>query len=348
MSHSEQLEQETEQTRAQIADTLDELRACMTPGRVLDQLADRVSDGAPAAFARNLKDQAVNNPIPVALIGAGLAWLMMGSRGNSGGGFMQGAASAVGDIARGAADTMRSAANDASSTASDKSAAWQDRASKAGTAAGRRMSRMADRARQAASNTGTRLRDAAGSVTESVEDSREGAVDSMRATAGSMADSMRRAATEQYEGMADTARRTAASLSESTKAAGQQMLQSGGTFADFCREQPLMLAGLGIALGAMIGALLPATEAEDRLMGEASDQVKERAQDIATDQYESAKEIGEHVVEAGREEANKQASNEHEADSTQREAKANEATLAPAQPSEEALGQPWSAQNAPL
>src|SRR5205085_1358392 len=50
MSHAEQLERETERTRTQIANTLDELRTCMTPGHVLDQLADRVSDGAAAAF----------------------------------------------------------------------------------------------------------------------------------------------------------------------------------------------------------------------------------------------------------------------------------------------------------
>src|SRR4051794_39400124 len=85
MSHAEQLEREAEQTRTQIANTLDELRACVTPGHVLDQLADRVSDGATAAFTRNLKNQTVNNPLPVMLIGAGLAWLMLGPRGRSSG-----------------------------------------------------------------------------------------------------------------------------------------------------------------------------------------------------------------------------------------------------------------------
>ena len=77
MSHVEQLERETEQTRTQIADTLDELKASMTPSHVLHQLADRINDGAPAAFARNLKDQAVSNPLSGALIGAGLGWLML-------------------------------------------------------------------------------------------------------------------------------------------------------------------------------------------------------------------------------------------------------------------------------
>ncbi len=43
MSHAEQLERETEHAREQIANPLDELRTRMTPGYVLDQLADRMA-----------------------------------------------------------------------------------------------------------------------------------------------------------------------------------------------------------------------------------------------------------------------------------------------------------------
>ncbi len=52
---------------------------------------------------------------------------------------------------------------------------------------------------------------------------------------------------------------------------------------DFCRDQPLVLAGLGIAIGAALGALLPGTEAEDSLMGEAADEVKDEMQQTATE-----------------------------------------------------------------
>ena len=40
MTDAERFERESEQARAEIANTLDERRACMTPGHVLDQLAD--------------------------------------------------------------------------------------------------------------------------------------------------------------------------------------------------------------------------------------------------------------------------------------------------------------------
>ena len=79
MTCTEQFEHEAAQTRSQIADTLDELRACMTPAQLLNQIALRVGEPGGPAFVTNLKRQAINNPVPLALIAAGLAWLMLGA-----------------------------------------------------------------------------------------------------------------------------------------------------------------------------------------------------------------------------------------------------------------------------
>lgn len=277
MTHAEQLERETEQTRAEIADTLDELRARMTPGHILDQLTDRMNAGATAAFARNLRDQAVNNPLPVALLGTGLAWLMVAGRRSSGGGD-RGGQEAVNEVAEGAATETTAEATDA-------------------------------------------IRDKAGA-------------------------------------MAETMQRTGAA----TKAAGQRTLQSGSTLIDFCREQPLVLAGVGIAMGAIIGALLPATAAENRLMGETSDRVKERARDLASQQHEaagetaakSAEQAAEPTFDTAQEKAAHALASERKAAEWQDDAKegtveprGDEPTLAPKGP-DESRGQPWSAQDAPL
>src|ERR1043165_3325764 len=80
MNHAEQLERETERTRAELAMTLREFRACMTPGHLIDRLAEHASHGAGAEYARNLKNQVVANPLATALIGAGFAWLFLSSR----------------------------------------------------------------------------------------------------------------------------------------------------------------------------------------------------------------------------------------------------------------------------
>src|SRR5205823_14300473 len=78
MTYSEQLERDTQSCRDELADTLDELRARMTPGEVVDQLVDYAKDTTGGLFFENLKQQVANNPLPVALMGAGFAWLMFG------------------------------------------------------------------------------------------------------------------------------------------------------------------------------------------------------------------------------------------------------------------------------
>src|SRR3954466_15597328 len=76
MASTEQLERETEQTRARLAETLEELKT-MTPGRVLDEVLDYAKEGG-GDLLKGLGRQVSDNPIPAALIGAGLMWMMMG------------------------------------------------------------------------------------------------------------------------------------------------------------------------------------------------------------------------------------------------------------------------------
>src|SRR2546430_401551 len=85
MSRTQQLEREAEQTRARLIGGLEELRASMTPGQVVDQVADYANIGT-GEFLTNLRDQAARNPMATLLVGAGVAWMMMGGRRRSNGG----------------------------------------------------------------------------------------------------------------------------------------------------------------------------------------------------------------------------------------------------------------------
>src|SRR6266481_978377 len=82
---SEQLEQESERTRARLAETIEELRARLTPGQVVDQLIDYAREGGAGEFVRNFGHEVRRNPLPVTLIGAGIAWLMMANGRSQGG-----------------------------------------------------------------------------------------------------------------------------------------------------------------------------------------------------------------------------------------------------------------------
>jgi hypothetical protein len=241
MRQSEQLERETEQTRAELAETLEELRARVTPGYLFDELLDYARNSTGGEFFDNLKRQVAGNPLPVSVMGAGLAWLML----------------ANGRSARAA------------------SAPVQDDLASA--------------------------RDTAGSTYNS--------------------------AAAVSAGMAESIRHTAADVTHSAKAFGAATAGTGRAFADFCREQPLVAAGIGIAIGAAIGAMLPSTETEDRLMGEASDEAKQRAKDMAVEQAEKAKAAVERGIDATRQEPQPQHAARREAEGVP--AYGDEASLVP-------------------
>lgn len=78
-TQSEQLEEQARRTRARLSETMEALHTRMTTGQVVEQLADYARRGAPAQFLRNLGRDAVENPLPLTLIGVGVAWLILAS-----------------------------------------------------------------------------------------------------------------------------------------------------------------------------------------------------------------------------------------------------------------------------
>jgi hypothetical protein len=50
-------------------------------------------------------------------------------------------------------------------------------------------------------------------------------------------------------------------------------------------ERPLLLGGIAVAIGALIGALIPATEYEDRTVGQVRDRAVQRAREAGERQY---------------------------------------------------------------
>lgn len=66
------------------------------------------------------------------------------------------------------------------------------------------------------------------------------------------------------------------------------------TYEQMMREQPLAVAAVGIAAGALLGALLPPTRQEDQWIGRSSDQVKQRGREFAEQGLDRAR----HELEA--------------------------------------------------
>ena len=77
MATTRQLEKDVDKTRGRIEDTLSELRDRLSPPSLIDEALGYAKDNGGADFVRNLGRQVADNPLPVALMGAGLAWLMV-------------------------------------------------------------------------------------------------------------------------------------------------------------------------------------------------------------------------------------------------------------------------------
>lgn len=71
---------EIERTRSDMDDTLGQIERRLTPGQLLDQGMEYLKSSGAGDYVRNLRGSVSENPIPVALAGIGLAWLMAADR----------------------------------------------------------------------------------------------------------------------------------------------------------------------------------------------------------------------------------------------------------------------------
>jgi hypothetical protein len=84
-----------------------------------------------------------------------------------------------------------------------------------------------------------------------------------------------------------------------------QATRAQRAMSDIIEDEPLILAGLGLAVGAAIGAMLPATDTENRVLGEHRDRLMEDAEDMARDQWDKAKSVAKDSAAAALSEAEK-------------------------------------------
>lgn len=246
MASSEQLEREAQAARAQVEATLAELRARISPGQMLDEAIDYARERNGAEIVRNFGRQVSDNPVPLALMGASLAWLMFAQRRPHDGA----AAETKGDGS--VATTEPASLNEGT----DRTTAMASKMEKTS----RRTARKAEAATAKVSRAGASAYERAGE-----------AIDRARETTADAYDRAREVAGRSLSSAADGAR----------------------GLTRFMAEEPMVVAGLGVALGAIIGALLPATELENRAMGEASDRLKRDAREAAREQWERGKDIAE-------------------------------------------------------
>jgi ElaB/YqjD/DUF883 family membrane-anchored ribosome-binding protein len=129
-------------------------------------------------------------------------------------------------------------------------------------------------------------------VTDSASDMVSGVRDQV-GDLGNKASELARSYTESLSGVADDAQQALRERSQQFADSARSSAQSSVSFV--LEDQPLLLAAIGLAAGATLGAILPSTPQENRLMGETRDKVAELASEAAKQKID---ELGDAAGEA--------------------------------------------------
>lgn len=258
----EQILREVETARSEMDSTLSAIESRLTPGQLLDQGLEYARNSGVTQYFSNLGTCARDNPMPLALVGIGLAWLMATNRTY---------ASGRPHIERRSAESLAS------------------RAASMGHGLGEGASGVAASARETMGQARQTLSDAAQSARERLHDAQH----SISQTAQSARETWNQARRR----VTDTAYSAGETLRRGADAAKLQMERARSGYDWMAREQPLALGAIGLAIGALVAAAAPRSRTENEWMGEASDRLAERAKEAGREQLETAKQAMEPVME---------------------------------------------------
>lgn len=242
-------------------------------------------------FVQDLGDAARENPISAALIGMGILWMFGGSAAAMA---RRAAADNMPDPRRalsGAADAVLNtgaAIGEGINSATSKITRGASAALDGATRFGREQTDFAAQQARAGRGAAGEMADAVASGARRVQDSASTALEGAA-----------RFGREQSDSVAQYAR----SIPE---AGGQMVHTLRSNLSELFEAQPLALGVVGLAIGAGIAAAVPPTQMEAEYLGEASDAVKEKAKQFASEQTGRASEMAEQALNAASEEARKQ------------------------------------------
>lgn len=252
------IERNLAETRARLNSHLEALSSRLSLGQLLDDGVNYLRAGQGAQFIRNLGADLRDNPLPVAVTGIGLAWLMAtgvfpsSRRETSGEGRTAAAFDDIVERAKRAGETLAQAAGETEE-------AFRTRAAEA-------RGRILGLTREAS--------ETAAAFMERVQQALEAAEQSAR---------------EQTAAMVDQTRRTVEAVGQAAQQGRDAAARAGAALGETIKQNPLLLGALGLAAGVLLAATLPATAEEEALVAPLGSAIR-NASDTAIDRTRQAAE----------------------------------------------------------
>jgi ElaB/YqjD/DUF883 family membrane-anchored ribosome-binding protein len=150
----EEIQAEIARTRGDMDATLNAIEQRLTPGQLVDQGLDYLRNSGANEFVSNLGGSVKTNPLPVALVGVGIAWLMATGNRKPSYGYAQSESSGPGMMQR-ASEGMSSAKDSLAQTTSSA----RERVGQMGQTARQQVDRIKGQAQRARSGYDTLVRE---------------------------------------------------------------------------------------------------------------------------------------------------------------------------------------------
>ena len=289
---SAQIEREVEAQRQRIESTIGEIREKLSPGQLVDEILAHTKDGG-QQFVGNLGRTATANPLPTALLGVSLAWLMFGQKQDSGHSGQHtgqyGGHYASPSLAKVTGDGLQRVSH-----AQDEIGDWYSEfIDESGKKYRAKSNELGHRAGHFMDETGKQV---SGFMDEAGRQ-----VESFRDEAGNVLDQSMGWAAKTWHDAAEGVSHTMQQASDGAAQLSSDMRQQASRMADGTmkafQDQPLIAGALAFAAGAALAAALPSTRQEDEAVGEYADGIKRDATHAASDMYEKGKQEAAHLYD---------------------------------------------------
>lgn len=251
--------------QSRIGGTLEQIRHRLSPHTLKEQTMNRMTNRM-SSGASSMGDMVRGNPLPLAMIGLGVGWMLLSRSGL--------------DQRIAHSSALRSVRHTAGSTARYARDTFYN---------------AADSVRDAAGNLYDRAGDMAGDVYVQAGEA------ASRMSGGETYDG-RSGSPAGRGGFQDRRGPSAGSSGRSmTRSVGRQLGHVTTSFWDLVEDHPLVAGVMGVALGAALGASIPSTRYEERWVGDYAGQVTGMAKEATQDAIERGTRAAQAAAEAARE-----------------------------------------------
>ena len=270
LTDTDRIERDLARTRARMDGRLDELQDHLTPKQMINDAFAYFKGGDGADFTHDLVGRVKANPLPVALAGIGIAWMMASSARST-----NASPSALSNAHDDLEARLRHAEGRVERFKDDDDDSYADRVEEArGAVVG-----VARTASDTAASYAQRIKDAIASAKQKARETRN----DISSGAGDALDWFK-----------DAARERGATIKEGTP----DMARSARDALASVARNPFALGGIAAVVGIVAGALIPTLDEEEAALGSVATKVRAAGRDLAQDVVDRGGQIANGTLDA--------------------------------------------------